>query len=198
MWAELVDAERTQRGALLVGSASSPKPTKQARAWWSAVEALLRSYELGVAAGQDVEPLPWDFVAALSGLAGFLAAGRIPDPIQHVAGRGNSSAGPKESRDIALAVAYRCACREEGFSFLGTCIRIDDKRPVASLVKWFGVNRKTVQGWMRHRAPSLYSVTPVDAELLANLTQRAGRRYQSAGRSQPAILGRDRQRRHRK
>src|SRR5262245_46197874 len=97
-WRALLDDERRLRKQAVLA-----KPlgnTEAIREWWSIVERALAQF----VANPSIDPPPTDLLAVLSRLAGYLAVGKVPEPIADVATQGNTSLGPSEKRDIRMAV----------------------------------------------------------------------------------------------
>jgi hypothetical protein len=166
------------------------------RSWWSAVRDVLNEYARWIARyHHEPEPPPAELATVLAGQAGYLASGRIPDPIRQAAVKGRTGPGPTEDRDIRLAVAYRRACQPDGIIHNGETIKIDDPRPVERIHLWFGVSKRAVYDWLEKFEPAFLGVNRVNADVLTSLTKKAGQRYRQAGRSQKAIAGRGKKRR---
>ena len=195
-WRSLCEEEQQRREELHRGDGKKPS-RDQLRSWWKAVENLCRAYARAPAefrTGQRHEQVmfPPDLANALAGQTGYLAVGAIPVLIEDVRTKGRTSPGPHERRHIGLAVAYRKACMKHGIIHRGERIKIADNKPVATLAKWFGVNRRTVQGWCRDFKPAFLGVNSIDANVLILITKRAGQTYTVAGRSALATSRRSR------
>jgi hypothetical protein len=190
-WRTLLEREAGARAALFRGATRPQDRREELRAWWGVVADLLGLYARLSARSIHVEPPPAEALSVLSGLAGYLAVGQIPDPIRDVVGGGRRRPGPTERRDIGLAVAYRLAARPGGLVHNGETIHIRDRTPTKTLAGWFGVKSNTVQGWVRLYAPAQPRVRTMTAELLCSLTIKAGRRYSRDGRSRSAIVKRN-------
>jgi hypothetical protein len=113
----------------------------------------------------------------IGGLCGYLAVGKVPDPITDVKGAGQKKLGPTERHHIKVAATYISAARSG---------QISDGMPVKTVMRAFGVGRRTAEVWAKH-STTLQVETP---EILTGLLKRAGRRYQQSGRSQAAITKR--------
>ena len=187
-WLRLLADEQSARKDLQNSEGSVKNP----RAWWRTVSNVLQAYGQNMAAGIKLKPAPSDLIVVLAKISSYLAVGQIPEPIQDVAGRGQTKPGPTEEQHIRLAVAYRIACKSGGLDHLGNTIRIKNRRPSRTLSDWFSVDRKTVQGWVRKwkNTPPELGFGPVDAVMLANETEVAGKAYSKWGRSQQAIAWR--------
>lgn len=154
-----------------------------ARKYWSSISALFALYSSpqNWRNGDPIRIIPPGTIGRLGELAGFFAAGVIPDRIRHVAKPGRTLPTPPELRDLSFAVAYVVAAKAK---------KIQDPTPVKTVSDNYGVNRRTVQGWVA-------TVTPIDidpAKLLERM-QNAGERYKEQGRSQAAIKRRETKRR---
>jgi hypothetical protein len=113
----------------------------------------------------------------IGGLCGYLAVGKVPAPITDVHGAGQKKPGPTERRDIRIAATYVNAAKAG---------KITDATPIKTITKAFGVGQRTAEGWARDSTD-----LPVETPgILPSLVERAGRRYQQAGRSHSAITER--------
>jgi hypothetical protein len=180
-FAAMLEAERRAREAL------SAEPSQDGiRAWWAAASAVLVRYAEGREWTRPGAPAPAELALIVGRIAAELAVGRIPDVVADVAGAGSKGLALLESRDIAWAIAYRQACAPEGLSRGGKLVRLVDRAPVATLADWFGVSRRTVQGWCARGQMEL-PPGPLTTKIVRHYTQQAGARYQNAGRSSSAI-----------
>jgi hypothetical protein len=182
-----VEAVREARDGLLAAVENGQTGRgEQARAYFAAIEVVLRGYSDPKNwptwnNGNPLAPLPPDISLALAGLAGYLALGRIPEPISDCAKQGRTAPGPSERRDLQLAVAYVTAVRA------GT---LADKHPIKTVTTEFGVDRRTVQGWVEAYDSDPAHVACGHVNLLPQLMREAGWRYQRAGRSKIGIAAR--------
>lgn len=191
----LLQRERTARASFYEG-AKGPHRGRLSRRWWKAVEDLLAHYVRSVSrtdlhyidekAFLSAEP-PVEVLNIVAKLIGYLAVGKMPDPISLAIKKGRTGPGPEELRDIGLAVVYRRACTPEGFTHMGESIRIDDARPVVTLTQWYGVSRRTIQMWVASYQPAFLGINRVNASTIKKLAAEAGARYCTSGRSHHAI-----------
>jgi hypothetical protein len=142
--------------------------------------------------GERPEPPPAELAEKLSNLAGYLAVGQIPGPIEDAKTEGRRAPGPTERQHIGWAVAYRRACRPEGLSHNGQTIRIEDKTPIKTLAAWFELDPNTIRGWVRDHCGAFLGVNDVNAEIIVKRTRLAGARYSRSGRGIRAIKRRQR------
>jgi hypothetical protein len=197
-WQELCEREYFIRDRLLPGPRHDAEPDgEMLRAWWAAVECLLLRYARDVAGPPAVDlrarslMFPPLLAATMATLAGYLAIGTIPLPISKAAALGHPAIGPSELRCIGWAVAYRDACRPDGIEHEGQVIRISDRAPIRTLMQLYGVQKRTVQSWLKRHPRVFLGVNSINAEVLVKLTQRAGQEYRLAStRSTEAIARR--------
>ena len=183
--------------------------------WWKAVADVLEAYrirlhQLGNGSGPPPPPITMDLANRLCNLAAELAVGNIPDAVRAVSGRGNPKTGPVEINCVRLAVAYYRACQTGGLRGPdGAVMKVEDANPVATICQWFGVARRTAQGWVKKYPPADFGeVTPrktscdegddptwsAEAAGLVFRVKEAAASYQSLSRSQKAYQARDRKR----
>ena len=141
------------------------------RQWWAAVEKICVAYcrnvaEHSLSQRPDHEPFPAELASCIGGLAGYLAVGKLPEPIRDAARSGRTSPGPDERRDIRWAVAYRRACERDGIVHMGVTHRISDRHPVKTLAAWFGVERRTVRDWCKQYEPAYLGANTLTEEVL--------------------------------
>jgi hypothetical protein len=199
-WLELCEREYFIRDRLLRGPRDDADPDgEMLRGWWAAVQCLLLRYarEMARPGAPSLDSrgrpaiFPPELAARIAGLAGYLAVGSIPSPISEAATVGRPAIGPSELQYIGWAVAYRDACRPEGIEHEGQMIRILDPAPIRTLTQWYGVRKRTVQGWLSRHPRAFLGVNSINAEVLTTWTQRAGRQYRLAStRSTDAIARR--------
>ena len=158
---------------------------KDYRSWWRNVENTLVEW---LRAGAK-EPAPGDLLISLSQIAGDLAVGKIPPAVAKVVGRGRSGLGPNERFDIGWGVAYINAVTENRIT--------DDPNPIKTVAESFVVDRRTVLGW-KQRVTPVFESDLFSPDSLRRGMEKAGRRYQEAGRSSAAIEKRAAKRRERK
>jgi hypothetical protein len=199
VWRQLLAHERSCRKAVADLSPDSIPTSEQKAAlqqWWASIEGVLRAHIEALAQGFSLRPDPLEVLTIMKGMAGYIAVGKIPDPIADAAAEGRTSAGPTERRDIGFAVAYLIAAKKDGggFEHQGEKIKIHDKFPVKTVSNAFGVHRATVYGWGKTITPENLGLNRLDATSLTGLMVMAGERYRAAGRSSEAILTRHRQR----
>jgi len=101
------------------------------REWWRAMEILLERNAQAFRQSKSALTL-------LSKLAGYLAVGNIPAPIELARSRGGREPGPTERSHLGWGVAYLKAA-EDG--------RINDTRHTKTVADCYGVNVRTVQKW---------------------------------------------------
>jgi hypothetical protein len=104
---------------------------KVCREWWRTMETLLERTARAF-------PQSKGALIKLSQLAGYLAVGAIPAPIELARSWGQREPGPTERRHIGWGVAYLKAA-EDG--------RINDPHPTKTISDRYRVTRKTVQNW---------------------------------------------------
>src|SRR5687767_5877065 len=93
-WRRLFDSEAAARYELDRLAQDGKLPGNALRYWWKSVEDLLYAYGLAIAENERPEPPPAELASVLSGLAGHLAVGQIPDPIKDAATEGRRPPGP--------------------------------------------------------------------------------------------------------
>ena len=156
------------------------------RRWWAAVETVLRLYERSVYGYENYTPPPQELISILKSLAGYLAVGSIPQPIEDARKEGSHKPGPTERLDIAIAVLYVAAAKE-GISRGGSILKINDASPIKTVADAYKVEKRTVQKWANKYGVELFIPDPFDSTTLKELLLIAGERYQKAGRSRAAI-----------
>ena len=162
------------------------------RAWWAAVENVLRLYERVVHGHENYGPPPKEIISILKELVGYLAVGSIPGPILAARKEGAHKPGPTERLDIAIAVLYVAAAKDG--IWRAQFIKIDDASPVKTAADAYGVEKRTIQKWINKYGVELFIPGQFKSATLAALMLVAGQRYQLAGRSKRAIARRDRKR----
>jgi hypothetical protein len=110
------DEIKLRRKLRLLAREPTQERLKACRAWWEAVQNVLeqaatqpdRSGTSG-----DSPKIPRELLLALSGVAGYVAVGEVPDPIKWATSkRGQRAMGPTERRDIGWASVFeRCQRR---------------------------------------------------------------------------------------
>jgi hypothetical protein len=193
LWLEFCARELELRRKLneIVSDPPSSEYRATLREWWSSIRNIMAFLTREVAEfGTPRWIMPAQVLKTLEGLSGYLAVGKIPDPIKHAAVEGNAPPGPSERRDIGLAIAY-CRAARGGIEHCGEVIKVADKTPVKTVMIAFGVSRTTVQGWNARERPAFLGVNPVTGEVLISLMQNAGTRYRAAGRSKTATERRE-------
>jgi hypothetical protein len=135
--------------------------------------------------------LPLHLIAILENVAGNLAVGRMPSGLIE---RRRTPMAPPLIEAIGIAVAYRQACRPEGYVTPHGKIKISNSKPNRTLMGWFGVGKRTVQGWTSSIAPHNPFVQRANGDLLAEATKKAGQYFKESGTGQGAVLRRARQR----
>lgn len=177
-----VEAARLARDQLAAAAESGGVDRKPfARAFFGALERLLKLYAAPENWRGDtpLNHLPPDIILNLSRLCGYLAVGKIPEPMADCQGAGQSKPGPTERRDIEIAVAYIRAAKAGIFQ---------DRAPTQSVAAAYDVKRRTVQDWSASMPEiDAASVASGHPELLPSLMRQAARRYRHAGRSFSAI-----------
>jgi hypothetical protein len=169
------------------------RPVEQAeltREWWGAVQKLFKGIAIAIARNEPVPHIP-EALLSIASVAGYLAVGIVPKPVQVVARKGRTPPGPSEARDIGLAVAYMQACKGE-LHHNGKNISISDPSPNKTIREAFAVSERTVRDWQRDRQPAFLGVNDITPDILASMMRKAGSRYTGAGRSTRAISKRDR------
>jgi anti-sigma28 factor (negative regulator of flagellin synthesis) len=161
---------------------ADPARTAAARELFAAFECLMECYRdpKNWRDGQPQEVIPAELARVLGGLCGYLAVGKIPDPIKDVAGPGEKKPGPTERHDIEIALAYIAAAKAG---------EVRDGSPVKTIIEEYQVKRRTVEIWS-HK----FSKFEVEPTKLFDLMKQAGRRYRAAGRSETAVATRDKKR----
>jgi hypothetical protein len=187
-WRALFEQEVAARNRLNRLTIDGSRPDgKILRSWWKSVQELLRAYAIAVARGTPPEPPPAELAQILSGLAGYLAIGQLPGPIDDARREGRRSPGPDELSDIGWAVVYRQASRPEGINHNGETIRVLDATPVKTLARLFKVDPNTVRGWVRHYPQAFCGVNNINADVIIKHTEQAGRRYANCGRGNESV-----------
>lgn len=167
-------------------------PTRgQLQEWWGAVQGVWQEYTRQVAAGNPPNPPPFDLALVMAGLCGYLAVGKLPDPIRDAITEGRTLPGPMELSDVGKAVAYHRAAKT-GIYHNGKKIVVVDPTPTKTISKSYGVTTNTVRGWIKKYPPAFLGVTDIDSNILCHLMETGGKRYIDAGRSQAAIIKRAR------
>ena len=166
----------------------SIRPSKEKlQAWWEAAAKVWQEYPRMIARGITLEQPPTDLAGVMALMCGYLAVGKLPDPIAEAIGEGRTQIGPTEQRDIGLAVAYHQATKPSGLTHNNKQIFVVDKTPSKTISAKYAVKPGTVRGWTRKYKPTFLGVNDVDAALLNYLMEEAGKRYAAAGRSHTAI-----------
>ena len=190
-WRTALEREVRLRGHLNMaranGKASSGEDLRQ---WWSAAEGVWREFSRQVASGHLPDPQPAELAAVTEQMFGYLAVGRLPDPMRDALSEGRHKPGPQERWDIELAVAYHRAAKG-GLEHNGQRITIADKTPTKTISSHYGVAAATARQWFRQHPPAFLGVNNVNAETLVALMKAAARRYRIAGRSAKAISSRN-------
>lgn len=192
-WAELLRTEIAHRADIY--STTDGTNGKQLREWWKYVERIFRLYSISAARGEQLKQTPWELMFAVSGLLGYVAAGKLPDPISLALTEGRPAVGPEEKRDIGYAVAYCLAASETGLPHNGATIRVEDANPINTVSAAFGIDKTTARKWRRQTDPAFMGLNDISADIVASLMKEAGERYQIAGRSRAAIDARASKRR---
>jgi hypothetical protein len=157
------------------------------RAWWAAVETVLRLYERNAVDGfKSNTPLPAELISDLKSLAGFLAVGKIPRLIELVRKEGRTKPTPPERLDMIIAILYVAAAKD-GIRRNGRTMKIIDPSPIKTVANAYRVEKRTVQKWYREYSVDIASAIPLDSTNLKKLLLIAGEQYQKIGRSQEAI-----------
>jgi hypothetical protein len=153
--------------------------TTAARAYFAGWEALIALYsapENWTGSGVPNAAIKSDVMRELGHLCGHLAVGNIPPLIKNASGPGRKKPGPEERQDMEIAVTYVAAVRAG---------KIGDKAPVKTVMRNFGVNRRTYEGWANEfRAIDFENAYP---KIIKSKMKQAGARYRKAGRSHSAI-----------
>jgi hypothetical protein len=195
-YGSIFNDEYAARDALSRGLADGREPTgEDLRKWWKSVQDLLWAYSVAVAEGGRPEPPPAELAERLSKLAGYLAVGRIPSPIERARSKGgNPAAGPDERRAKGLAAAYYKAS-QQGIVHNGQLVRIADDRALKTLSEWFDVGHNTIRTWVKKECPAFLGANNVNADVIIKLTQRAAKVYKTWGRGRNALQRREGKRR---
>jgi hypothetical protein len=152
----------------------------QARNYFSALEKLIELYRSSKNIRSNDPPketIPPDIIGMIGKLCGYLAVGRIPEPVRDVAIPGSHAPGPTERYDKQIAVTYLAAAAAGN---------IDDPAPIKSVAETFGANRRTVMDWRKK-----FQVLDIEPEKLPQLLKKAGDGHRLAARSHSAIARRD-------
>ena len=181
--ARVFRASRTLSGVAEVGhllaSEFRTSRTNAARELFAALDALVQLYNApqNWAGNCPREAMPIEVMQIIGGLFGYLAVGKIPEPINDVKGAGQTKPGRTEQNDIKIAGTYVAAARAG---------KISDKAPIQKIMAKFGVGKRTAEGWAKEGS------VPEDENLeaLARRMERAGQRYLENGRSQAAVTKR--------
>lgn len=131
--------------------------------------------------------LPRDLAHTIGGLFGYVAVGKMPEPISDaIVRRGRTRFGPGEEKAVRIATSYIAAVRA-GI--------IDDRHEVKTVCEAYGVSRTSVRGWV-HAFPSPFPLDLVDgdASRLRDAVSIHGERHRQAGRSEAAIKVRNKRR----
>jgi len=108
----------------------------------------------------------------LSKLAGYLAVGTIPEPIELARSRGQREPGPRERSHLGWGVAYLKAA-EDG--------RINDPHPTKTVAEHYEVEERTVQKWRQKIAPPSGSET-LSGDDIRREMKLAARKYPGPSR----------------
>lgn len=168
-----------------------PPTRQQLQEWWAALEIVWREYSRQVAIGQSPDPPPSGIAAIMADFCGFLAVGRLPEPMGDAISEGRTAPVPKELRDIGFAVAYHRGTKT-GIEHNGQRVVIVDDTPTKTISDSYGVTPNTVRGWVRKYPPAFLGINDINSDVLIHLMKTAGKRYSEAGRSQAAIVKRAR------
>jgi hypothetical protein len=183
----LIEAVRGARDHLLAAVENDgPDRGQYARQFFRCLEDMFSAYlsprNWPPSQGHPIVAIPHDIAFNLSGLCGYLAVGKIPDPIRDcIKGSGSTPPGPSEQRDIRAAVAYVKAVRSGA---------IDDCSHIKTVSEAYGVSTRTVHDWVacfQDHSLSSMNGSELKSELLPERMRRAGERYKQAGRSNKAI-----------
>jgi hypothetical protein len=137
--------------------------------------------------GRPTESLPRELAHLIANQIGYLVVGKCPAPIAILTGRGQPGIGPHEDKDIALAVAYVKAARRSD---------IQDRSPVKTICRLYGVDASTARRWQRDRAyvePEMFWPNATAASrpgLLEQSMRTAALAYRSEGHGRAARLSR--------
>lgn len=154
------------------------------------VNLVLRAYCLPsnwASSDAPREHVPIQLAHLIANQIGYIVAGKCPEPIAQLIGRGAPGVGPHESRDIGIAVAYIKAVKSKD---------IKDSAPVTRIAQLFGVTRGAVRKWQRKYAftePSDFFPHASFSErltLIENEIRKAARRYREEGRGSQGRLDR--------
>lgn len=158
-----------------------------------ALSAVCRAYVKQVAANPakpPAEAFPPDVAQILHAMLESLAAGNLDQSIRDLIFRPGAP-----GRHFGERQAIEHACRYIQAAKDGL---IADRAPVATIARWFGVARRTAQGWARAEqrdlvAGFLDNASPdVRAEAIADNARKRGTVHQQHGRSQAGIARRAR------
>jgi transposase-like protein len=162
-----------------------------ARAVFQATGFVLRCYHHRVnwANGEPKEHLPRQIARIIAMQVAYIAAGYVPQTIRDCIAANRTPVGPQELDDICAAVLYRKA--------VGSGL-IEDRSPIATVAREFGVSRGTVMRWNRqYRAVSLeeglrhITRSEAPAHIMSGM-RKSGNRYHRRGRSSATIASRNR------
>lgn len=163
------------------------RPNKQQlQEWWKAVANVWREYPRQIATGNNPTPPPANLASIMADFCGYLAVGKMPEPMSDAISEGRTSVGPQENRDIGLAVAYHKAAKH-GIIHNDIIVKIQNSKPTETICKNFGVKPSTVRKWVSKYQPAFLGVNDIETETLVHLMTEAGKRYTNAGRSHSAI-----------
>ncbi len=182
----LLEAHETRDWKTTVGI----DPTReQLQSWWRAVENIWREYARQIAAGLNPTPPPADLAYVMAELCGLLGVGKMPEPIRDAISEGRTEVGPRERRDIGIAIAYHKAAKG-GIIHNGQTITVSDASPTKTISEHFNVKANTVRSWVRKYQPAFLGVNGIDEALLLSMMKTAGKNYSTKGRSFSAIAKR--------
>ena len=149
---------------------------------FAATLLVLRAYCRPANYAQDGTPkeyLPPQIVKLIANQIDYIHQGYLPSLIREKIQQGSPKIGPHERTDLALALAYIQGVRDE---------IIDDKHPIKTVAKYYGVTEHSVRRWRRRYD----SVSPSDffhdvdgqelGELLSRRMKKSGLRYKQVGR----------------
>lgn len=129
--------------------------------------------------GLPVQHMPVQLARFVANQIAYIIAGKCPEPIADLTGRGAPGTGPHEAHDIRIAVAYIKAAK------VGS---IDNRAPVKTVASLYGVHQGTVRKWQRrfsHVEPSDFYFFASETErppLLESGMRKAATKYRRAGR----------------
>jgi hypothetical protein len=143
-----------------------------ARDWCESSSRLLQEHvrsHLALDEGGPLAPYPWEAIERVAAVMESLAAGRLPQVVSDVnATGGRPERWPAERRDVAVAVFYVEMAKKGA---------IADRSFNKTVAEAFGVERTTVQVWVRNREKFCEGLTAPKPANIREKLREAGNRY---------------------